>query len=221
MDKPELLPLQIVPNSVAAMVIIRGLGSEHKKGREHHHTWIRELRSAKFKGSIYQYWWDSSPNTHTYFKVKSRAKEVGHFYMADDLFSCPEQSINIVAHSMGCRIPYNMLKDWKKTGQTHSIQSRLKSCIFLGGHIKRDASRPWHLFPKYFSRGLYNFYNPKDETLKMFHKTMGVFDSSPCGRKPIELKDPKIINRKVSSIGSSHKGDDYISVLSRYVSFNH
>lgn len=221
MDRPQLIPLQIVHNATAAMIIIRGLGSEYKKGREAHHKWITELRAAGFKGSIYQYWWDSSPNTYTYFKVKSRAKKVGRLFMADDLSNCPEQSINIIAHSMGCRIPYNMLKEWEKIGRPHSIQSRLKSCIFLGGHIKRDTERSWHVFPKYFSRGLYNFYNPKDKTLKNFHKTMGIFDSSPCGRKPIELKDPKIVNREVSSIGNSHKGDDYISVLSKYVSFNH
>ena len=217
MDNPRLIPLEVIPNSNSAFVILRGLSSEHKIGIECHQEWVSQLRQSGFAGSIYQYWWDSSPYVHTYFKVKSRAKTVGRHHFAADLMSVKEQQMNILAHSMGCRIPYHMLQLWNERGEYHPVQKRLETCVFLGGHIKRDTSRPWHLFPQYFSSGLFNFYNKKDKTLKKFHKTMGLLDSSPCGRKPIEYQHPQIVNINVESIAKSHS--QYISVLSRYLRF--
>ena len=211
MDRPHLIPLDIRPDQDSACIILRGLGSQEKRGVAAHSTWVSQLRALGFQGSIYQYWWDSSPYTFTYNKVKSRAKEVGQYYFADDIAQCPEKKIHIVAHSMGCRIPYHAIQMWEKTGSSHPLQGRLQHCIFLGGYIKRDSSRPWNLFPKYFCGHIFNLYNRKDKTLKSVHKTFGRFFASPCGRKPIEFSHPKIHNIEITSIGKSHS--DYINVL--------
>lgn len=217
MDRPKLEPLEIVSGAHSAFVILRGLASESKFGVIAHQVWIQQLRAAGFEGSIYQYWWDSSHSVFHYVKVKSRAKEVGRSYLANDLLTLKEPYINIIAHSMGCRIPYHMLKIWNERNEQHPLQKRLHNCIFLGGHIKRDCSRAWHLFPRYFFGQLFNCYNPKDKTLKRFHKTVGRLDKSSCGRKPIEYSHSRLINVEINTIGSSHS--QYINVLSNYLFF--
>ena len=72
MIRPELIPIDTRKNQDSAYILSRGLGSENKKGAAAHAMWISQLRTLGFQGSIYQYWWDSSPYTFTYNKYDLR-----------------------------------------------------------------------------------------------------------------------------------------------------
>ena len=235
MDSPQLYSIDVTP-SKEALVIIRGLASQEKVGLWDHRLWIEPIRRMGFTGSIYHYWWDSTGTALNYSKAKSRAKKVGQYHFGDDLSTLQEPQISIIAHSMGCRIPYHFVQNvnldtqnpvfhlpgnslfgqlQKNLTRQNPLQDRLKNFILVGGHIKRDTGRPWHLFPQFFSGTIHNLYNPDDSKLALWHKTFGRFDKSSCGRKPIKYKHPRLKNHRVTDIGSSHS--KYYQVLDKYI----
>lgn len=109
----------------------------------------------------------------------------------------PEQTICIVAHSLGARVAYEGIKSWTAS---HYL---LQDVILLSGAVRRDSSKDWGYVADKIKGSLINVYNEDDPKLKKFFKLAEA--GNACGRKPIKEFHPKIKNEDATFfLGKTH-----------------
>jgi hypothetical protein len=214
-DKPQIRLLARPLRSTKAIIFIHGGWSQNWGSKDKdYQILLRALRQAGWEDAIYHLWWDSSEcferNFHKVGTIGERAKRVGKQYFSNLVASgIPEQEVSILAYSFGARVAYYALNSW-------SGQHNLKDAILLAGAIKRDSSKDWGYAASKLSGRLFNIYNNDDLTLDWFHQ-VHQGGTSPCGRKPIQERHPKIVNLDATySIGRHHGLSSYLERLSSF-----
>lgn len=219
-------------NSNQALIVINGLNSSPQ-------TNIQAFENAGFYGSIYGIEWNNSfsfwPDLNemnikhilsqltefakSYFEVSQNADNAGK-ELASEITVLKEESVIILAHSMGTRAAYYLLNS--------SNPKKIEQVILVNGAVL--ASNLTHNFNSHNYRvnhGIMNMYNPADPVLnilkQLFNKSIngipilnefigvtGIFD--PIGLKNVEwISENKNINYLQ---GESHNLDNIIYLYS-------
>ncbi|PAX59669.1 DUF726 domain-containing protein [Brunnivagina elsteri] len=199
MDHPELRLFSRSAGTSKALVFIDGFLSENKDRRN---NLLSALNYAGWHHSIYHLWWEASSKSSAfgmdYHKCKIRAKSIGKEYLQSLIESeITEQNISLLAHSLGARVAFDGIDNWK--GNQHSIEN----VIFLSGAVRRDSSKNWGYVADKIKGKLINVYSYDDSTLKKWFKIAEL--GNACGRKPIKEYHPKIINEDATYfLGKDH-----------------
>lgn len=212
MDSSELRLFSSPAGSSKALVFIDGWLSANKERCD---DLLSVLNDIGWQHSIYQFWWDASSFESglltNYHKCKSRAKYAGRNDLQRLIESqIREQNIYIVAHSLGVRVAYEGMINWRAN------YHKLEDVILLTGAVRRDSSKDWGCAVNRIEGNLINIYNEDDPILKKFFKLAEA--GNPCGRKRIKEYHSRIRNEDATYfLGKSHNLSRPLSYLKELV----
>jgi hypothetical protein len=174
----ELIPRR-KGNNGKALILILGVNATNK-----FNSW--ELEETGFEGSVYGLAWDNKLGSWDdlknkniaemakgaakfvkgYFKVCNHAEAAGG-YLADRVKYIEEEEIYIVAHSMGTRAAYTLLKSFNPQRKT------LRQVLLFNGAA--PYSKNHYNFNEYrhkVSSEIINYYNPADPLLSILGRVV-------------------------------------------------
>jgi len=200
MDRPELLPIEPPLSRPEALIFIDSALSAQPNPAVARAAWWAALRQVGWRGSIYYLNWDTSPGSLLEYlaqmgndsigywqRYKSRAKRIGKSHLPLLIAELPETSVSLFSLSLGARVAYYAMLDWRKT----SVQ--LNNALFLAGAVLRGSGKDWDGAAQHLHSRLINVYNLDDWVLKRFCQMLD-WERSPCGIKPIKAASDNIYN---------------------------
>lgn len=200
------------------------------KYTNNYELWSAHLRQAGWKGSIYQLWWDSGSeygrkratplgyvpiiNKLNYYPhwrmVVKRAKITGSRYLSSIISSIPENCVSLIGYSLGCRVIYYGLQEYKTSLSTTLIDD----VVLLAGAIRTIG---WENIAIKTTGDIYNFYNRNDSVLNEEFRHYGIYKYKPCGVCPIKTRSENCMNIDITKLINtrSHDIKKYLSVFSQ------
>jgi hypothetical protein len=178
------------------LLIINGYRTRKDIAPERYTFHIQTAQSMGWNGNISLLWWDASSSSSLLFrtlvpfhwhKVKNRAERTGKKYFSFVLQQLKEETISVIAHSLGARVVYFGISEQKTTDR------RIKDVILLGGAIRRNK-REWNTVSKNISGSLINIYNQNDKVLNQLYKSAELRINDPIGLSPIDSTEKNIRN---------------------------
>ncbi len=225
-------------DSRKALLIIRGFLSTGPRARSRDQDWTRSIERSDWQGDVWQLHWDASESAailarmlqamvrfrgdwrliatstlaaalHHWITVRRRAEEIGRRYFGTVICQtfC-ETQVTIVAHSAGARLAFYGLRGT-------DLSPWVRDVVFLGAAVSRGHGRDWGAVVSHIQGNLINVYNPYDWVLCVLYRLAQLTARDACGRAPVLLADPRIINWNAASIVgkalSNH--ENYLTVL--------
>lgn len=162
-----------------ALIFFPGINSDAKSAGQ-------LVSNTTFPGSIYSVGWDSEfsmvPDFNilnttalkqyvsNYLSACKKAEQAG-IQVADELQSIPEDHIYLVAHSMGTRGAYTLLK---------KNLTEIKQVVLMNGAVpSSDITHDFCRFESKIEFGTINYYNPEDPVLQVLGTYLSKFEKLP------------------------------------------
>ncbi len=212
-DRPELIAIEPALTVPEALIFIDSSLSLPGSRPLRNAVWWSVLRQVGWCGSLYYLAWDGSPYSLLEYlaqmgpdaigywqRYKSRAKRVGKSHLPLLIADLPETRVSLLSLSLGARVAYYAMQDWRKTSAC------LNNAIFLAGAVLRGSSKDWDGAAQPLSGRLINAYNLDDWVLKRFCQMVN-WNRSPCGTKPIKATHDTIYNVNATPLMAMAKHD--------------
>ncbi|CAD8102921.1 unnamed protein product [Paramecium primaurelia] len=138
----------------------------------------------------------NAPFQQSYQEAKLVGKYLAHLLIEKKIFG--DRQINIIAHSVGSTVMYEMMKELDNRTTTQTINE----ILILGGivDIRKLKKRRWNCV----EGRIYNVYSKNDMILKLIYNSFRWIDQL-CGLNEVELGYRRIENYNMSNLIKGHK----------------